>query len=71
MIGFTNVFDLVPRDILISEMPAWTISKVCLRGIDNWLTNRSQKSVVNGKSSSNADIFSGVPQGSGAWPNTC
>jgi len=48
----------------ICKLKAHGISGKILTWIENWLLNRKQSVVVNGKLSWLIDVLSGVPQGS-------
>ena len=61
-IDFLKAFDTVPHDGLLSKLKHYGIDeKICL-WIYNFLKNRRQSVVVDGKQSSLIDVVSGVPQ---------
>jgi len=61
-LDFQKAFDEVPHARLICKLKAHGISGKILTWIENWLINRKQKVVVNGKLSWFIDVLSGVPQ---------
>ena len=63
-LDFAKAFDLVPKQRLLAKLKAHGIDGNLLNWIAAWLTNRKQKVVLNGKSSSSTPVTSGVPQGS-------
>lgn len=48
--GFCSAFDLIAHDVLIKKLAVYNINRAHIRRIKNWLTDRSQKVVVNGES---------------------
>jgi ribonucleases P/MRP protein subunit RPP40 len=62
-LDFAKAFDKVPRERLIIKLRAKGIEGKILRWIHNWLSNRTQRVVVNGEESEESDRESGVPQG--------
>ena len=67
-LDFSKAFDKVPIRRLLSKCEGLGISGKVLGWIEEWLTNRQQRVVINGKSSEWGDIKSGVVQGSVLGP---
>ena len=68
-IDFRKAFDTVSHPILIKKLSACGISGNFLEYLENYLTYRKQYTVVNGTSSTLADVEFGVPQGSHIGPS--
>jgi len=49
-LDFAKAFDKVPRRRLVAKLKAHGIGGETLRWIENWLTGRKQRVVLNGKS---------------------
>ena len=60
---FKKAFDSVPHRPLITKLQQIGIPNHMLVWISNYLTDRSQKVVVNGATSESMPVLSGVPQG--------
>ena len=60
---FSKAFDVVPHQRLLHKLDHYRIRGTTLNWIQNFLTNRTQKVVVDGSSSESACVRSGVPQG--------
>ena len=67
LIDFSKVFDTVPHKRL-SKLFYYGINGLLLEWISNWLTQRTQKVVLNGEASKEVKVISGVPQGTVLGP---
>lgn len=63
-----KAFDFIPHDIMIKILALYTFTEVHVKCIKNWVTDRSQKVVVNRESSLNGNIFNVALQGSVGAP---
>ena len=61
VLDFSNAFDMVPHDGLLSKLKHYGIDEKIWLWIYNFLKNRKQSVVVDGKQSSLIDVVTGVP----------
>ena len=67
-LDFSKAFDKVDHNILLKKLQKLGIEGHTLRWLQAFLSNRSQRVIVNGKLSSPHTVISGVPQGSVIGP---
>ena len=60
----SKAFDSLSHDLLIAKLKAYGLSDLALKFINNYLSERKQRTKVDGYYSSWRDIIYGVPQGS-------
>ena len=60
----SKAFDCLSHDLLIAKLNAYGFSMAALRLIQNYLSNRKQRTKINTEYSSWKEILFGVPQGS-------
>ncbi len=63
-LDFSKAFDTVPTARLMEKVKAHGITGPILNWLGNWLKDRTQRVVVNGRMSQQVPVTSGVPQGS-------
>ena len=68
VMDFAKVFDKVAHNRLLYKLSAYGVKGNTLGWIGSFLSRRSQKVVLEGKSSSSASVLSGVPKGSVLGP---
>ena len=67
-LDFAKAIDKVPHKRLLKKLWGYGIRGKVNSWIKEFLTDRSQKVVIEGKSSDSANISSGIPQGSALGP---
>ena len=63
-LDYKKAFDSVPHELLVSRLQNLGLHRNLLSWITDYLTQRKQQVVVDGASSSQVLVSSGVPQGS-------
>ena len=67
-IDYKKAFDTISHDILLRKLEMYGFSKSSVEWFRNYLSSRSQRTVVNAVSSSSKRVEYGVPQGSTLGP---
>ena len=64
----SKAFDTINHDLLIAKLSAYGFEKSALKLIQNYLSNRYQRTKINTSFSSWTELLLGVPQGSVLGP---
>ena len=68
ILDFSKAFDSVPHQRLLHKLGWYGINGEAHKWIGNWLTGRKQTVMVDGETSEEANVSSGVPQGTVLGP---
>ena len=63
-----KAFDTVDHEILLKKLNFYGVDSISLKWLQSYLTDRKQRTYVNGSLSDYGSSVCGVPQGSVAYP---
>ena len=63
LLDFAKAFDKVPHQRLLYKLNYYGVREENLQWVESFLSHRKQRVLLDGKSSAQADVTSGVPQG--------
>ena len=69
ILDLSKAFDKVDQKRVIYKLEHYGVKGKLNRWIENWLTEREQKAVVDGSDSKTVHVMSGVPQGTVLGPS--
>ena len=68
VLDFAKAFDKVPHQRLLKKLHFYNLDANVIGWIESFLTNRTQRVIVDGYTSNEAPVLSGVPQGTVLGP---
>ena len=67
-IDLKKAFDTIDHEIVLLKLSNYGVDSTSLKLFESYLTNRSQKCMVNGELSNSSPLTCGIPQGSSLGP---